>query len=614
MGESFLEACTPELFDLICGELYAYDLWNLRKCSSELKTMVERVSKWKEICMERWPLDDSHLYLSQYKDFDLKAIWKVIKPTGDTDRWFVYYKYRMRYDQRIIRNVKHLAEFDEVGNEFWKSFLGSVNDRGYLYIPQLLRIRENEEWEKYHWSLEDRSWAIYLMGAVRRKCFYSFFLPDMSFMRSSKFLYERDILLRFSTLDPQFDKLLPYRKETFNKMVKSIYEKYDGDPIKFSGITAGTRMLDIVDALKRYLCTSGSTSYCMEDTMVLRVYAGEARGMPVVLLAIVERIARYLKVECFFNGKFITFVDPTYRDKYGYLVSDGRSIRIFRRHQFVSYLSRRPDICDGQPELYLDTNRTKEPRELLKQFLMDEALRAPTTRWANEVPSSFQTVGMTYPRGRLPPFDNTTTWATMLTRQIEEKYHGFIPFVGNEVTNVDNSDFIIPNNIDEHSWFFNSIKVHPPDFLFFMKPTISKAPVLGDWFDFDTSNCVYTEDIGNFVAVPRGDDLGVVAMAKEVSNTQVVHEGHIWPDLIYLIISTAGEIYTHHVQYVERCNPGVEGIQEFIKDLPYQMGLLFENVDPKTGRFLPNKKLKNLFKKNITLPVHIFFDESLLDY
>lgn len=612
--ESFLEACSPELFDLICGQLDAYDLWNLRKCSSELKTMVERVSKWKEVCMERWPFDDSHLYLSQYNDFDLKAIWKVIRPTGDSDRWFVYYKYRMRYDHRIIKNVKRLSQYDEVNLEFWECFLASVHEKGYLYIPQLLRINENLEWDRYHWSLEDRSWAGYLMGAVRRKCFYSFFLPDAPFMRSNKFLYERDILLRFSTLDPQFDRLLAYRKETFNRLVKSIYDKYDGDPIKFSGITAGARMLDIVEALKKILHSSGSNSYSMEDAMILRVYAGEASGLPVVLLAIIERIARYLKIVCFFNGKFITFEDLTYRDKYGYLVSDGKSIRLFRRHQFVSYLSRRPDICNGQPELYLDTNRTKEPRQMLKQFLMDDILRAPTTRWANDVPSSYQTVGMTYPRGRLPPYDNTTAWVTMLTRQIEEKYNGYIPFIGNEKTNVDTTGYIIPNNIDENSWFFNSLKIHPPDFLFFLSPTHENIPALGDWFEFDTSNCVYTDDIGNFVAVPRGDDLGIVAMAKEVSNNEVINEGHIWPDIIYLIISTAGEIYTHHVQYVERCNPGIQGIQDFVHDLPYQVGLLFEDIDPVTGKLLPNKKLKKLFRKTVALPDHVFHDESLLDY
>ncbi|KAI8397755.1 F-box domain profile [Nakaseomyces glabratus] len=580
MGKTVIELIPQEVFNIIAGFLESDDLWRIRQCSHQLKVNVEHSSYWSSYCRARWPVEDLDLILEDYDKDDVKILQSVLGKTAKDRDWFYYYTYRSRYDDRITKYITSLCQFDELGVEFWGLYRMAILVKPYLYIPHLMRITCSAEQK---WSLEERSWSYYLLGSIRRRYFYALFQENAKFLKPTRFSFERDILLRFAALDPQYDKLIKYRNIVFEEVKMKVFHKYNGNSELFSQVTAKQRMQDIISALSNTISISENHQrHVIEDAYLLRAYANESRPLPVITLSIIEKIAKFFKIRCNFNGNYLAFQDNTLPGACGFVISDTRKIRMFSKTEFLRFIRNRLPISHHESiETSLSLDETVEPRKLLCHFLNDEITKCNGLKVDSLTAVDLQDL---YPCSNLPPCEKSLRWVTSFFKKMEDEFNGTYPV---ESTGLKDDKMRISSCIDTDSWFFKAINMHPPDFLYFATPSKSVIPSLTDFFHLSHYPCIDCTELGTFI---KGPDrrLCVTAIVQRLADTEP-------PILLYTYIKASGEIFLSS-SHNDEIYPEESEFRKFISNMPYQVGLIFDQVDWSSRRLLLNNKARSLFK------------------
>lgn len=271
MGLTF-ESLSSEILYKIVGYLDVKDAAKLRQLNKSIKVDVDAAPIWKREVERRW--------LSQ---FDQKSE----KPRRGMS-YAEYYSKRRLIDLDVIKTLHKIIDDDSskrVFKECWR-----LVKKKNLITPILNKIR-NSSLNRNKLSL--RYFATEILRAIRRGTTYE--LIDRAVAAGTvpyNHLFENyeEVLYLLGHFDPGFDNLAPHREE-----ILSIMKTFVEEVPEFSTASPGEKVRIILKTVHHYLYDrekNVAIGHYAEDNVLLRTYLKEARGHPIVIIAMVEKIAQ----------------------------------------------------------------------------------------------------------------------------------------------------------------------------------------------------------------------------------------------------------------------------------------------------------------------------------
>ncbi|AMD18532.1 HBL370Cp [Eremothecium sinecaudum] len=327
-----------EIWMEVCKLLTPEDLYRLRLCSSKLNRIVcDCTDIWCNLCNKKWLTIESSdpIVHSECRS-------NVVSPSSD---WFYYYRYRSNIDAKLEKKLQKLVEVEEM-EEFWETFWSFFRYKRFL-IPFLQRHTE----KGYVRSAKFKSHCISkkLLTAVRHGIVFRCIdgLKDSSGDSYGMSIVEETLYFPLSAMDPCFDKLLVFRTTFFDRvhfLLKRAYPNID----KFCKLPDTIRADKLVTYIwqvfqERAYYVPNSQRCHLEDIMLLRIYSGEARGHPMLLMAIIQAVVSRYGVETRLCEQVLIIIDKKLRGGQSYLMislrNDGRP-RIFTRNRLMETMGR----------------------------------------------------------------------------------------------------------------------------------------------------------------------------------------------------------------------------------------------------------------------------------
>lgn len=221
----------------------------------------------------------------------------------DDDDVFKYCIRRMKLDEEMELKLKDIASITDKSEVVFEKMSDLVTmEESDSFIPKALKIMERK--------LDDlplRFYASQFIMARRHLVAFRIiekYACNINCKRddSLKELPE-EILFKLSHLDPAFDKLLPYR----NKVLNQVVEKVKQNPLL--KLNPQNPVITVLLARETFFDVVNFTKYseycCQEDTSILRVYAGEAKGTHLINMAILHKIVTMLGIKAQITRGFL---------------------------------------------------------------------------------------------------------------------------------------------------------------------------------------------------------------------------------------------------------------------------------------------------------------------
>lgn len=313
MSGSFTEF-PVEILDRILSNLGLKDVLTLSRCNKTLRLKVCRCDVWRKISLALW---------NQYQDNDILEDFtrsdSIFGVQGDKiicNYWYSYCMNRLHDDNKIFDALKYILRFQLEAN-YWKELWNYFNDKDFVMcIPILIDIIDSDlvkTSNNYHNdrlnllgysspSLPLKKIASELLRASRLKHLFAEFTgldstnDDLFNAKSTCEL----LLLKYSTIDSAYHRLIPYRN-IFLALVGRILdvrEKHLKEDFSALNPLRKIRILSqVVMSIIRKNATHSLTNLYAEDIMLLRVYAGETKGVLLIHLVILQRVLKKYGIE-----------------------------------------------------------------------------------------------------------------------------------------------------------------------------------------------------------------------------------------------------------------------------------------------------------------------------
>ncbi|CCH43496.1 Mitochondrial distribution and morphology protein 30 [Wickerhamomyces ciferrii] len=344
MGVNYLELPYDALVK-ITDDLSQKDLLKLRILNHKSKKIIEALPVWQDFIEQKW---------LKYDDQDIGM---------DVTRNFKYFINRSMKDNYTTKKLKQIQSGNLTYKEIFETVWSLSDNFGVELTPILNKLIKTLDRAKNVCAV---SYARTILQTTRHKMAYR--LLDITAMQKpmapiSKVLGPvENFYFIISHLDPSFDNLLPYRSKVINQIIDEL--KYDKNFIKESPtiqiIWINKVFLKIIEQNGGKPKFSPITS---EDGSIMRVYCGETLGLPLMRLAIIQKIAFELNIHCEILQCPMDF-DPKN-------ISTG-VLRVFDTNYplNVSYISLHPDFRGKKNlELIVQTSY-KLSEELFKRKLV----------------------------------------------------------------------------------------------------------------------------------------------------------------------------------------------------------------------------------------------------
>ncbi|CDF90455.1 ZYBA0S07-01398g1_1 [Zygosaccharomyces bailii CLIB 213] len=363
------------------------DLLQLRLCCRSLCQKITSRAIWRPRCYDNW------------LSYQVHDVWNIETVPLDQS-WFQYFCSRQRLERKMLADVisqhrEYHQFFPEFGQRYnaghAAAWLRRVVERGFLHSG--LRF-------------DTVTLCHHLLTSLRHRHVYELFAPS-----SSEYVHdaEQTVFLRLAAMDGSFDLLLPHRQRVLNGVHTLVKQEHGLDG--FLAMPATLRVDRLVCFLMGLLAPQRQQQQhqqqlCLEDFMLLRVYAGETQGHPLLVLSIVQTLAAYYGVETVLCGSYLVIRDTQLRAGETYLTVSSRGVpKIFTRRRLVQSLRR---ILGGSTEQTI-TNQVLPSilQPLARAELVSTVFREllplhSRSRWTNASPKNVETLRRLFPISRQP--------------------------------------------------------------------------------------------------------------------------------------------------------------------------------------------------------------------
>ncbi|SCV05913.1 LANO_0H17942g1_1 [Lachancea nothofagi CBS 11611] len=326
----------PKEVWLVVFEYLEYDdLLRLRTCSHKFNDLVKIQWVWGARCHKRW---------LQVEDEDFLASQLTNGTRGcSKDDWFYYYRYRNRVDKHTFNTLCLIAACKQIGS--YKNRLENLLKYGALIVP-LLRDLELRGYSN-NLPFDVTFLARQLLLTMRHKSLFAFIESSIASKANQWVHYaEESVFLPLAAMDLAFNRILPHRAKIIQQVHSMVKHDFQ-DLSEFMQLPSTLRL----DKIMKYLFQAlngarqehlrQATRYYLDDFMLLRVYAGEARGHSIVLLAIIQAVSSHYNVETVLCEEFLIVRDSRIRSGETYVtISVAGAPRIFTRKNLVDSMCR----------------------------------------------------------------------------------------------------------------------------------------------------------------------------------------------------------------------------------------------------------------------------------
>lgn len=319
-------ALPKEIWIEVARNLGAQELFQLRLCCKRLDGIVSSRAVWKPRCYEKW-LDHQSQDVLNGEIID------------DHQDWFYYYRFRNRIDRHVLGLLIKITQEKDT-DEYWKLHDLVLRYRPLHIIPLLHDITVKG------FLAEGATFDLVtlcqrLLTTLRHKHVYD--LLKIEEETSPTFVHnaEETFFLPLAGMDPSFDRLLHFRKKVFaeiHALIRKEFENLDD----FFMLPTTLRVDKLICCLTEVLnIFKTDRNFFLEDFMLLRVYAGETTGHPLVILSIIQSLATKYAVETMLCGSYLIISDSRLRDGESYLTLSSAGVpKIFTKRRLVQSLKR----------------------------------------------------------------------------------------------------------------------------------------------------------------------------------------------------------------------------------------------------------------------------------
>ena len=302
------------------------DILKLRFCSRKLNNIITSSELWRKRCYKNW---------FEHLENDPFNTSKDITKCKNTD-WFRYYCERKTTDNDIFKSLKKVLNFLEPIDNYQRNCLDLIERYSDdILIPALYNISKIDP------VIENRSVSFELISLSKR------LLNSIRINSVLKLLEEKyndticdfqnlegSFLLKFSAIDPGFDCLLKFRTLVIRLIHESINSRYSSYEC-FIELPILLRSISLLNVVKKTIFSKqyGYDGYKIEDFNILRVYAAECKGLPLIKLSIIQSIFRIYRIDSVITDLFITIRDQNRKHViYVFCESDG-NLKIVNKKQ-----------------------------------------------------------------------------------------------------------------------------------------------------------------------------------------------------------------------------------------------------------------------------------------
>ncbi|CCF56051.1 hypothetical protein KAFR_0A06160 [Kazachstania africana CBS 2517] len=579
---SGMECLPQEVWFVISFHLELEDLLNLRITSKILNGRIKYYRIWRYLCHVNW--------IQHELDYggDLSALYP-----HDNNNWYNYFKYRYVKDMGLLKALNELSQLSGQ-DAYYKQFIkivetnNSDSDSENHLLPLLSRISSTDlTYGRYTFDIA--AIAQELLSAMRHKHFFKILFIDDSGTYTPE-----EVFIKLSAMDQSFDNLLHQRTVTYHKVnskLKEFYKQTLRD--SFLKLPSSLRVDKILSILLEILRpTFISSHYYLEDMMILRVYANEAKGHPLVLLAMVQSIAAKYRVRSYLSKNYLIIKDDELRDKESYLTisvdgDGGFKPKLFTRTplikslvQHLPYLQNDETLLNNFLKQFFKVLTNKD----LVDVYFDELLPKTLNKSHSELCRDLDTKVRLFPYSLKPVSVGTVDYFISVRNSLKTP---IIPVTRTISTLVDEElskfiDVAFPSDIT----YLKGIK---PDYLVCVSS-------YKDWLYRKYSiiipeNANLRSMIGKFIRSKRDKKLLCIAGVKSTHiNLDSVESSQFY----YIVINDLGEFYVELSKNVEDYEWHRDEIEQFLKmnSPASELGLVFKNVDWENHKLVLNDRIK----------------------
>ncbi|GAV52324.1 hypothetical protein ZYGR_0AG03150 [Zygosaccharomyces rouxii] len=567
-----LDELPKEVWIEISGWLGASDILQLRLCSRSLCKKLSSRAIWRPRCYEKWL---THL---QYDPFYVE-----LKPRDHS--WFYHYRFRNHIESRILKGILNALASSEPYHELFPRF---VHYKPSHVIPFLHGVIENGYLLGATCTgtgMDVVTICHHLLMCLRHKHVYELFDHE-----ETEYVHDAEltVFLRLSAMDSSFDLLLHHRDRVLQEVHLLVRLEWE----EFMKLPATLRIDRLVGYLMQALNHSktwtggGSSQLHLEDFILLRVYAGETQGHPLLILTIVQTLASMYGVETVLCGSYLIIRDPKLIAGETYLtVSIEGKPKIFTKKRLIQSLKRilgtseRVVVSQILPSIL----QPLAYKELVSTIFRELLPLYNKSKWAvASLPKNPQLYGQLYPHSRQPMSAEIVHYFTCvykaceLQSRIEMRISSLYSVAIKEV-------------------FRLVSRLYPGDYYYAAKLLHSRGIDFGEhllkydeWiFQLHSIAIEQSSKLGTFVSSTRDPYPMCVVGARTFNN------GNVY----YTLMNYCGEFFVESSSNVREYDAkgNQEVILDFLKTSGFSdLGLVFSQLDREDWKLIPNDRIKKI--------------------
>lgn len=324
--------------------------------------------------------------------------------------WFACFMDRSRTASLIRGKVLILTTMVPYDTQYWEIVNQLLDDRAnWKNVPFLYRWLQTSP---PNTPFDTLRLVNQLLLTIRQRPLMELILREDRFGNylDNHHHYDHETLLMIiNTIDNSFEDLLPMR----NKFYHNLHGKIMSHNLLFK---TGTHLeqvemivMELLKFIKSRLIYKDMDNSTLEDLMILRVYSGETKGEPIVLLTILYHICTQYNIPV--------------RLTFDYLIFDNDTKFLTITHELDFKIFNRDQIMESVGTLNFDRFITRLDNYNLHLFISSKLNDIFDSRWTLQTDKSIDRLNVLFPYSKLPLDIANVIGYTTLTNVCNSMYH-----------------------------------------------------------------------------------------------------------------------------------------------------------------------------------------------